>query len=166
MAGRRPLHRLECCYPARQPETCVRCYGRACNSGPERAVPEEDCCWLCGQGLKGLECLWPQLGVLAEAPRPPQKSSTIVKWHIKGAPFSTASLCLCRLQESTPLSLPGRLNKCKSVHTGRITHKALLFKTGNYIHYAVTNHNGKEYNLVTLLCGRHFYNAVHQLRFS
>ena len=33
VAGSRPLHRLECCSPARQPETCVRWYGRACNSG-------------------------------------------------------------------------------------------------------------------------------------
>ena len=95
---------------------------------------------------------WPQLGVFAEAPRPPEKSSTIVKRHTKGAPFSTTSLYLCRLQDSRPQLLPQWLNKCKSVYTGWINNKVLLHSTGNYIQYAVINHNSKRYTHPNAYC--------------
>ena len=37
------------------------------------------------------------------------------------------------------------VSRCKLVYIGWINIKVLLFSTGNYIQYPVTNHNGKEY---------------------
>ena len=37
------------------------------------------------------------------------------------------------------------IGRCKLVYTGWINNKVLLYSTGNYIQYPVTNHNGKEY---------------------
>ena len=37
------------------------------------------------------------------------------------------------------------VSRCKLLHTAWISDKVLLYSTGNYIQYPVTNHNGKEY---------------------
>ena len=37
------------------------------------------------------------------------------------------------------------ISKCKLLYTEWINNKVLLYSTGNYIQYAVINHNGKEY---------------------
>ena len=37
------------------------------------------------------------------------------------------------------------ISRCKILHIGWINNKVLLCSTGNYIQYAVVNHNGKEY---------------------
>ena len=37
------------------------------------------------------------------------------------------------------------INRCKQLYIGRIDNKVLLYSTGNYIQYPVTNGNGKEY---------------------
>ena len=37
------------------------------------------------------------------------------------------------------------MSRCKLVYIGWINNKVLLYSTGNYIQYAVINHNGKEY---------------------
>ena len=36
-------------------------------------------------------------------------------------------------------------SRCKLLYIGCINNQVLLHSTGNYIHYPVTNHNGKEY---------------------
>ena len=40
------------------------------------------------------------------------------------------------------------INRCKLLYIGWINNKVLLYSTGNYIQYPVTNHNGKEYEKV------------------
>ena len=61
------------------------------------------------------------------------------------------------------------INRRKLVYTEWINNKILLYSTGNYLQYPVTNHNGKEYdkecvcvciyiymyNCITLLYSRH-----------
>ena len=37
------------------------------------------------------------------------------------------------------------INRCKLLYIEWINIKVLLYSTGNYIRYPVTNHNGKEY---------------------
>ena len=37
------------------------------------------------------------------------------------------------------------VGRCKLFHLEWISNKFLLYSTGNYIQYSVTNHNGKEY---------------------
>ena len=37
------------------------------------------------------------------------------------------------------------INRCKPLYTGWINKKVLLYSTGDYIQYPVTNHNGKDY---------------------
>ena len=37
------------------------------------------------------------------------------------------------------------ISRCKLLYTGWINNKILLYSTGDYIHYSVINHNGKEY---------------------
>ena len=37
------------------------------------------------------------------------------------------------------------ISRCKLLYMGWINNKILLYSTGNYIQYPVTNHNGKEY---------------------
>ena len=37
------------------------------------------------------------------------------------------------------------ISRCKLLYIGWINNKVLLYSTGNYIQYPVTNHNGKEY---------------------
>ena len=37
------------------------------------------------------------------------------------------------------------ISRCKLVYIRWINNKVLLYSTGNYIHYPVINHNGKEY---------------------
>ena len=37
------------------------------------------------------------------------------------------------------------ISRGKLLYTGWINNKVLLYNTGNYIQYPVTNHNGKEY---------------------
>ena len=37
------------------------------------------------------------------------------------------------------------ISRCNLVYTGWINNKVLLYSTGNYIQYPVTNNNGKEY---------------------
>ena len=37
------------------------------------------------------------------------------------------------------------VSRCKLLYIEWINNKVLLFSTGNYIQYPVTNHNGKEY---------------------
>ena len=37
------------------------------------------------------------------------------------------------------------VSRCKLLHSEWINNKVLLYSTGNYIQYPVTNHNGKEY---------------------
>ena len=37
------------------------------------------------------------------------------------------------------------ISRGKLLHIGWINNKVLLYSTGNYSHYPVTNHNGKEY---------------------
>ena len=37
------------------------------------------------------------------------------------------------------------ISRCKLLYIGWINNKVLLYSTGNYIHYPVINHNGKEY---------------------
>ena len=116
----------------------------------ERAVQKRTAAGCVDKAWRGWSVLRPQLGVLAEAPGPPQKSSTIVKWHTKGAPFSTASLCLCGLQESTPQSLPGRLNKCKSVHTGRVPTRPYCVRQGTI--FMMPGQTVTERNITESLC--------------
>ena len=36
------------------------------------------------------------------------------------------------------------ISRCKLLYIGQINNKVLLYSTGNYIQYPVTNHNGKE----------------------
>ena len=37
------------------------------------------------------------------------------------------------------------ISRCKLLYTGWINNKIILYSTGDYIHYSVINHNGKEY---------------------
>ena len=37
------------------------------------------------------------------------------------------------------------ISRCKLLYVGWINNKVLLYSTGNYIQYPVTNHNGEEY---------------------
>ena len=37
------------------------------------------------------------------------------------------------------------ISRCKLLSIEWINNKVLLYSTGNYIHYPITNHNGKEY---------------------
>ena len=37
------------------------------------------------------------------------------------------------------------ISRCKLLYRGWISNKVLLYSTGNYIQYSVTNHNEKEY---------------------
>ena len=46
-----------------------------------------------------------------------------------------------------------RISGCKLLYIGWVNHKILLYSTGNYIHYSVTNHSGKEYaNIYIYVC--------------
>jgi len=66
------------------------------------------------------------------------------------------------------------VSRGKLLYIEWINSKVLLYSTGNYIHYAVINHDGKEYeknvhmymyNWITLLYSRN-YNIVNQLYFN
>ena len=37
------------------------------------------------------------------------------------------------------------ISRCELLYIGWINNKILLYSTGNYIHYPVINHDGKEY---------------------
>ena len=37
------------------------------------------------------------------------------------------------------------ISRCKLLYIEWINNKVLLYSTGNFIHYPVINHNGKEY---------------------
>ena len=41
----------------------------------------------------------------------------------------------------------GGISRCKLLHTKWINNKVLLYSTGNYIQYPVTNHNGRVKNI-------------------
>ena len=43
------------------------------------------------------------------------------------------------------MDLEFEVGRCKLLHLEWINNKVLLYSTGNYIKYAVINHNGKEY---------------------
>ena len=66
------------------------------------------------------------------------------------------------------------VGRCKLLRLGWINNKVLIYSTGNYIQYPVTNHNGKEYkkerlyvyNRVTLLYSKDGHNAVNPPYFS
>ena len=51
-------------------------------------------------------------------------------------------------------------SRCKLLYIGWINKKVLLYSTGNYIQYPVTNHNGKEYEKKMYVWLNHF--AVYQ----
>ena len=55
----------------------------------------------------------------------------------------------CGCQEGGMMGVEGRwefgISRCKLLHIGWIKDKVLLYRIGNYIHYLVINHNGKEY---------------------
>ena len=42
------------------------------------------------------------------------------------------------------------INRCKVVYLGWKNYNILLYRTGNYIPYPVINHNGKEYQKVSV----------------
>ena len=42
------------------------------------------------------------------------------------------------------------VSRCKLLYIGWTNNKVLLFNTGNYIKYFVINHNGKEYDKVSV----------------
>ena len=44
------------------------------------------------------------------------------------------------------------VNRYKLLCTGWINNKVLLYSTGNYMQYPVTNHNGKEYEKKVCTC--------------
>ena len=43
------------------------------------------------------------------------------------------------------------VSRGKPLYTGWINNKVLLYSTGNYIQYPVTNHDGKEYEKIYFL---------------
>ena len=65
------------------------------------------------------------------------------------------------------------VGRCKQLHLEWINKKVLMFSTGSYMEYPVTNHNGKEYrkecihtcNRVTLLYSRNWH-IINQLYFG
>ena len=40
------------------------------------------------------------------------------------------------------------VSRCKLLYTEWINNKVLLYSTGNYIHYPIINHIGKEYEKI------------------
>lgn len=152
------------CAPARDTCPLVR---QGLQLRGECAVPEEDCCWLCGQGLKGAGvrygCNW---GCLQKHPGHHRSQAPLLRGTQRSPSLHCQPLPMQAPGEHTP-SLPRWPNKCKSVYTGWISNTVLLFKTGTSIHYAVINHNGKEYNCVTLLYNtfiQHCTSTVLQLK--
>ena len=56
-----------------------------------------------------------------------------------------------------------RISRGKRLYIKWISHKVLLYSTGNYIQYPVINYNGKEYSITESLCCAAEINIVNHL---
>ena len=73
-----------------------------------------------------------------------EKEKNPIKWvYLRNRNRCREQTCGCQVEGGMDWEFG--ISRCKLLYTGWINNKVLLYSTGNYIHYPMMSHNGKEY---------------------